>query len=144
MLETTADVLSSQATSGSMLHNSVLESFLVHLRNLIDFLYLPKCKKDDVLAEDYFQDPEVWLKLRPLQGNDLKKAKQRTNKLLSHLTYTRLKMAKSETQWDHISLRSEIMSRIAVFLDNVPKDLIIKQLRKTEHWGAVDAAARRD
>ena len=36
--------------------NSTLESFLLHVRNLRDFFYPVKLKKDDVIADDFFAD----------------------------------------------------------------------------------------
>jgi len=130
MLDVTAKVLSSEATRGSSLGGAILESFLVHLRNMIDFLYLPKCNKDDILAEDFFADPEDWMKLHPKQGMILKAAKKRINKLLAHLTYSRLKLIDADSDWIVIGLRNEIVSRIIVFVDNVSRDMIDEKLRR--------------
>jgi len=122
MLNETARALSSQKNNGVFLNNALLESFLIHLRNLIDFLYLPKCNKDDILAQDFFPNPEDWLKLRPKQGESLDTAKRKTNKLLAHLTYSRLRIPKDQAKWDFMYLRNEIVSRIQVFLGVCPSN----------------------
>jgi hypothetical protein len=46
------------------LSNVLIEAFVVHLRNVIDFLYLDKPKKTDVVAADFFA-PGGWEGLRP-------------------------------------------------------------------------------
>ncbi len=41
-----------------MVSNAVIESFGLHLRNLIEFLYEDMPEVDDLVAGDFFDDPE--------------------------------------------------------------------------------------
>lgn len=47
------------AADAARLSNVLIESFVVHLRNVIDFLYLDRPKATDVIAADFF-DPGAW------------------------------------------------------------------------------------
>ena len=134
MLDMTVRVLSSKMTNGSFMNKILLESFLIHLRNLIDFIYLPKCNKDDILAQDFFSNPENWAKLRPTLSANLEEAKKNINKLLSHITYSRLQMRTEQTTWDFMSLRNEIVLIIQAFINNIPKDIVDTRLLDIEHF----------
>ncbi|MBN1361919.1 MAG: hypothetical protein JW993_15085 [Sedimentisphaerales bacterium] len=124
MLDATARALSPRTTHEPHVGNAILESFLVHARNLIDFLYLPKGGADDILAGDFFEKHDDWRRLRPKESAALKVAKKKMNKLLAHLTYSRLKTGETDSKWDIMGLRSEIVSRMAVFVDNVAAHII--------------------
>jgi hypothetical protein len=69
--------------------SAYLESFAIHLRGLIDFLYTdPKdAKPDDVIADDFFDMPDAW---NPgAMSLKLNEARKRTNKEVGHITYQR-------------------------------------------------------
>jgi hypothetical protein len=75
-----------------ILRDAVLEAFLIHARNLIDFFIGPSnYKKEDVIAADYFSSPDVWR--RGLKKDGLHKVRERIGKKLAHLTYRRLQDA---------------------------------------------------
>jgi hypothetical protein len=40
--------------------NLTLESFVIHARALLQFLYAETPRPDDVIAEDFFEDPSAW------------------------------------------------------------------------------------
>jgi hypothetical protein len=66
-----------------------LEAFLIHVRNLIDFFIGPSRKGlDDIVAEDFFADPNTWA--RGVQRDGLDKVRARIGRKLAHLTYHRL------------------------------------------------------
>jgi hypothetical protein len=44
------------------LRNALIESFAIHLRNLIDFFYPAQIQADDVFAAEFFDDPHEWEK----------------------------------------------------------------------------------
>src|SRR5258708_36815418 len=47
-------------------NNAALETFLLHARCLLDFLYPPETpRKDDVLADDFFDDPSTLRRALP-------------------------------------------------------------------------------
>jgi len=44
---------------------ALIEGFVLHLRNLIDFFYPVTLRKTDVAAEDFFTDSAEWERVRP-------------------------------------------------------------------------------
>jgi hypothetical protein len=140
MLDATAKELSSRTAHASTLNNALLESFLIHLRNLIDVLYIPKSKRnpDDINAEDFFSDPEEWRRIvKPLKRRkNLGALKTRINKLLAHLTYKRLSAAPSYSEWDVAHLRSEIAPGLVAFCENATDERLDGELARTvrSHW----------
>jgi hypothetical protein len=63
MFRATALGLASGLIPQGPLHDAVLESFLIHGRNLLHFMYPEHPKPSDVLATDYFESPREWLHL---------------------------------------------------------------------------------
>jgi hypothetical protein len=81
---------SESETVVTVLHNAVLESFAIHLRNIVDFLYPGKnVKLTDVLADHFFPQgkrPAAFQSLPP----ELQAARERAHKQVNHLTTGRL------------------------------------------------------
>lgn len=113
---------------------AILEAYLVHARNLYDFLFA-KPQQDDVVAMHYFSDPGEWDKLKPEPSKKLCRVRQSTNKHLAHLTATRA------NGFDTISLRffgwsinettQELRNALEIFVDNIPESenrSMLKQL----------------
>lgn len=69
--------------------NVVVESFAIHVRNVVDFLYPNNVKPTDVLADDFFpqgmRSPAF-----PSLSSKLREARERAHKQVSHLTTGRL------------------------------------------------------
>lgn len=101
------------------MNNALIESFVVHLRNLIDFLYLPS-KGTDVVAEDFVPAPG-WAGIRPQISPVLATAKTRANKEISHLTTDRLSGAPPEKVWDFVGLAAEIRPLLVLFVQKADK-----------------------
>jgi len=59
---------------------TLVETFVLHLRNMIDFLYRPG-KGDDVTAEDFLDAGTTWDRSEP---GELTTAHNRANKELNH------------------------------------------------------------
>ena len=91
-------------TDGSML-SALLESYVIHLRNLIDFFYRKREKPDDVIAADFFDNPGDWASTL---SDTLEKAQIRANKEMSHLTTMRKSGSDPEKAWDVGGLSKEI------------------------------------
>ena len=70
------------------LNNILIEGFVIHLRNVIDFLYT-KPQPTDVCAEDFFPAGD-WDKIRPPLSSTLEAARIRANKEIAHLTIDRM------------------------------------------------------
>jgi len=114
--------------------NALLESFVVHVRALMDFLYNDNPKPDDVIAEDYFENAEEWRKLRPVLSESLKQAKRRAGKEVAHLTYARIEVTPETKPWRFVDIANEIAAVLNTFLGNVPKSKLGKQ------WGQTSVA----
>lgn len=70
--------------------NVLIESFILHSRNLIDFFLMnKKIKKDDVIALEYKTKHTVWIELVQNHRAFLNKMKRRADKELAHLTLQR-------------------------------------------------------
>ena len=107
-----------------MVNNALLQSFALHVRNLIDFLYNDKHQPDDVYAGDYFETPERWQLLRSKITPGLSNAKKRANKEIAHLTYSRLNVAQKEKKWAFVELSNEMIKAFDPFVTNVNKSLL--------------------
>jgi len=95
------------AADGNRLSNVLIESFAVHVRNVIDFLYLGNPKPTDVVAADFFASEE-WAKIRPCISPRLSAARVRANKEIAHLTTDRITGSPPEKVWDFAGLATEI------------------------------------
>jgi len=62
-----AQGLDPETTAEGTLHNALVESFAIHLRNMLDFLWpdKPKRKSDWVIAADFFPSPSDWSRPTP-------------------------------------------------------------------------------
>jgi len=84
--------------------SALLESWVIHLRNLIDF-FCQLGRSDDVTAQDFFDTPGAWPPTTPVV---LEKARGRANKELSHLTLARKSGNPPEKAWPVNELFGEI------------------------------------
>ena len=67
LIETGRELASSMEGQTTILKNATLESFTLHARVLLDFLYLDKPRrKDDVIASHFLEDSDQWKKVRQL------------------------------------------------------------------------------
>jgi hypothetical protein len=122
MLQAVARGLASGAVSGSPTHNALLESFAIHVRNLVDFLWPEKPKNDHVVAADFFSSPQDWTKNVPAIPHQLRAARIRAAKEVAHLTYARLLVTAETKGWSYVHLADEIIKAFKVFLQNVPSE----------------------
>jgi hypothetical protein len=96
--------------------DAVLESFVLHLRNLIDFFYPRRILDDDVIAAHYFdsgQTPPTFPSESPL----FREARGRADKQVNHLTTKRIFGHPADKEWDAAPLLIEIANIVGVFLE---------------------------
>lgn len=114
-------MLNSTATlqSDSTIENyAFLESFLIHARILIEFLYRGPTKKDTILAEDYVDNWKTYKGgADQLSIKYLNFEKRRMNKLLAHLTEEGSMSEGEHKKWDRMRICNEINKGIIFFLD---------------------------
>jgi len=116
----------SPATTPTNEHwNMALESFLVHFRNLRAFLCpsLQPTYDDDVIASDFLGDPQA----RDI-GDVARLAvdRQRLNRMLAHLSYSRDKYIRSgESIWRIAELTAIVLDEFEKFLGQLPDERIL-------------------
>ena len=102
--------------TSAVIHNALLESSLIHARNLVDFLYPENSRDNDVVAYDFFGDSSAaYRKNREPQTKLLKMVPRRVNKEVAHLTYDRLGKAPEQKAWPAMKIAVEIDARVDDF-----------------------------
>jgi len=102
-----------------VLNTMAIECFLVHFRNLRDFLY-PDAdtadNRDNVIARDYHSG---WLKTdrdwKPCSRNE----RNRVNKLLAHISYSRGDL---DHGWPIKAMWQQMMQGLAEFIRSLPAE----------------------
>jgi hypothetical protein len=85
-----------------VIRSVLIESFVIHLRNLIDFFFTPRSHDDDVIAADFCPPWSEGISAK------LKEARERANKELSHLTLNRKSGLDPSKPWDVGGLFQEV------------------------------------
>lgn len=93
--------------------SALLESFVVHLRNLIDFFYGKREHPDDVVASEFFDSPGAWAP--GAKPPSLETAGERANKEVSHITSKRKAGMHPDKPWKPGELFSAIQDVAKVF-----------------------------
>ena len=124
MFTSLAKGMSSGVFNEGIINNALLESFTVHARVLLDFLFAENPRRDDVIAEDYFSSPDEWSKIRANKSDKLKNLHGRVGKEIAHLTYFRQIITPDLKEWNFIEIANEINSVFNIFLELVPKNLL--------------------
>ena len=115
--------------------NVYLESFVIHLRNLLNFFYTSSNnrKKDDILAEDFLKDVKKFKKERT-SYSQMSYTKTRIDKQAAHLTYHRSRYNKRTKLWQFAKLHSQLYPIIVAFYECLPNSfrnwLYFKELKK--------------
>ena len=116
MLFGIGEVLARSPVASEIFRCALIESFVIHLRNLILFLYPPRNRKPtDVIAEHFFDRPDEWKKKLPPISAALNKAKTRADKEVGHLTTGRIAGAPLEKGWQARQLLDELKKRLKLF-----------------------------
>lgn len=97
--------------------NALLESFAIHLRALIDFLWERDVKPDDALAKDFFETPNQWQEMRPVIPAVFSSVRKRVGKEIAHITYARLHVEPEAKPWPITEMAQEMHAALAIFID---------------------------
>lgn len=110
--------------------NIIIESFVIHLRNLITFLYPTSHKENtDVCAEDFFLNKKEWINICPLISDSLNDYRIRANKEMGHLTLSRIYgILDSKKSWARNIIVKEIFVLLKLFCDNADKNKLNKNV----------------
>jgi hypothetical protein len=118
--------------------NAFINSFAIHVRNLVDFLYekKPNKKPDAILAEHYMANGQDWAKMRPALTKKLKDAKIRCDKQVAHLTTRRQK----KESWNFAEIVRELHSPLAKFVNSIDLSLLGEHFKPIAHYFTVKDA----
>jgi hypothetical protein len=109
-------------------HNALLEAWTIHMRSLIDFLQGSHRRRDDIVAEDFF-DGARWQSLMPTIGKSLREADRRVDKEVAHLTYVRTEVGPSAKEYDIRPLTMQLAVAFRAFVESVPGSRVIPEFR---------------
>ena len=124
MFTSLARGMASGVFNEGIINNALLESFTVHARVILDFLFAENPRPDDVIAEDYFSSPDEWLKIKANKSEKLNNIHVRVGKEVAHLTYFRQTVTSEAKAWNFIEIANEINSVFSKFIKLVPKNLL--------------------
>lgn len=118
--EVTGKLMNRHHEDDPVVQNALLESFGIHNRNLIDFLWLDRPMKDtDAIARDWVEGWEA-----PEMSERLGKVKDRVGKEMVHLSYNRLDVSDDEKGWTVLGIGPEVIGAFAKFTTEVSDDLV--------------------
>ena len=118
----------SSAADAALMRNLKIEGFVLHLRNVIDFLYISP-KPTDLSASDFCK-PGIWDTARPAMSQTLSEARTRANKEMAHLTTGRQFGTPVTKQWDFSGLLAEVQPLLAAFLSEARQDALPPDVAK--------------
>ena len=98
-------------------------AWYVFFRSVTEFLRPNDPKKDDILAEHYFDDPEEWRAVvaKAEAPADFEAFRTATNKLAAHLTYARLDYEGDERWAPSAEVTDYLLGLAGVFFDKLPE-----------------------
>jgi hypothetical protein len=117
------------------LNNAVIESRLLHVRTLLDFFERDSCNQDDVLASHYGFPAAVIGIEEPYR--------QRLNKDLAHLTYSRTRRTQADKNWPHERVIMPVLERSRSFIDHVLATLPVACIPDAASWQDLRAGVTR-
>jgi hypothetical protein len=114
MFCTVGQALTAPLQMTEALRNALIESFVIHLRNLIDFFYPGQVQSDDVVAAEFFENSDDWPNLSSISPV-LSNARTRAHKEVSHLTRKRFAGTPPEKGWEIPELMCEMKAVLDQF-----------------------------
>lgn len=120
MFLTLARALATGVFGQGVINNAALESFTVHGRILLDFLFSDHPRDNDVVAEDFFTMPDQWSRLRGTMPEPLANLRTRVGKEIAHLTYARLEVTPDKKPWPFAAIADAIEALVHRFIRSVP------------------------
>jgi hypothetical protein len=110
----TGQIQTSQPELAVVLHNAVMESFVLHLRNLLDFFYTPP-RKTDVSATMFYDSGHLPPDFPP-ESVILNKAHRRAHKEMTHITTERHWEGNPAKVWEFHRILREVKPLMEKFL----------------------------
>ncbi len=113
----TDSLTDSSIDSNVLLKNVMIESALIHLRNLYEFFCGKESSKDNIIAGHFIEKKPDGTAWKSPALPFIASCKDRINKSLSHLTYTRVK---GKTCWRFKRIRQDIEFAYSEFFSLLP------------------------
>ena len=125
-----------------LLETSVLESFALHGRALVDFFFPnPTRWKHDALASDFF-DAGDWESLRPEAGPWIQLVRGRVGAEIAHLRYDNEATLEAQARgWPVLQLAGAVGGVLRVFIEAVPTELLSHRF-SDDAWREIPVFAR--
>jgi hypothetical protein len=131
LMHTSEQLWRRQAEPRDRESNALLESFVLHVRCLSDFLWRSRGQHEqDAFAEDFCAEG-VWERERPALPPALTEAaeRNRAGQEVAHLTYHRLNVPAAEKDWQVGQLTLEIADAIDLFTQHAQPERLDDRTR---------------
>lgn len=135
-------LLQDHSAVGEKERYALLESFLLHTRNLYEFLFLKKGKDDKnaLRANDFMEDKSYAI---PTPDSELERwAKYMIDRRLVHLSQHRLTIKEADAEWKVGILFNQLYQQLLEFYDWVDNEHICERLRLRKNRALHDAFQR--
>lgn len=132
------DCLYANPSSEEDIIHSVFESFLIHGRNIYEFLFTGKTRKDDIRANDFKEDTNYQIP-NPIDPFLKQWARTMIDKRLMHLTEFRLTIKDTDHEWEINELFQRLYKQLIFFYRWVPDEHICSDLKKKKEWSLKNA-----
>jgi hypothetical protein len=120
LYEITGKLMNRHHRDDQVVENALLESFGIHNRSLIDFLWQEQpMRKTDAIARDWIEDWRA-----PEMSGLLKGVKDRVGKEMLHLSYNRLDVPDDEKGWTVLGIGPEVIGAFLKFVTEAPRSLV--------------------
>jgi hypothetical protein len=120
---------------------ALLESFAVHARCLIHFLWRDGSRHpEDAFARDFFRAND-WQRIRPSKERTIDGVDDRVGVEIAHLSYNRSRVPEEDRLWSHGQIVSSIGRCLREFITHVPEDRVVGHF-KADAWAAMPAFLR--
>lgn len=111
-----------QKTDCKLTRNAILESWGIHARVLIDFLFPDRIHSDDILSSHYIPADSDWTEKLAETRKRLRRDCKDINKWLAHLTEVRLVDEVHKKKWRVGHIASDIREALLGFTEKAPAD----------------------
>jgi hypothetical protein len=108
------DIHTSSPADTQLVDMALIESSVIHARNIIEFLYPRRVRKTDVVAADFLNSGE-WVRIRPAISESLLAARDRANREIAHLTSSRIMGPPPHKSWNFPALARELYPILKLF-----------------------------
>jgi hypothetical protein len=105
---------------------AIHESFLLHARKVAEFLFemSDRVYEDDVIAQDFFSDPDRWRQVQPSPTPTIRQMQQNVGRLLAHFTYSVIDHTEGRLTWNTSDIYVGLFEALQLFLRQVDPSLL--------------------